>query len=256
MTLQELEQKRQQKGYTYKQVSEMSGLSEEVVIRALKEQEFPGYEVMRVLEKVLCRRDSPDLVREAQPAYAERADGYTLEDYYALPEDRRVELIDGVFYDMAAPDYRHQAVMGHLFHVIYSYIQKKKGRCIVFVSPIDVQLDRDDKTMVQPDIVVLCDRDKLKDGHIVGAPDFLIEILSESTRKKDMTVKLRKYKAAGVREYWMVDREHEKVIVYNWEESDFPAVYDFNHKVPAGIYQGDLEIDFAQIKEKMKYFDS
>ncbi len=176
---------------------------------------------------------------------------YTIEDYYALPEGIRVELIDGVFYDMPSPSYVHQMIQGCIFTAIYHYIREKKGKCLVFMAPADVQLDCDDKTMVQPDVLIICDKGKIKERCAMGAPDFVAEILSDSTRKKDMTVKLRKYKNAGVREYWLIDEKNDSVVVYNFEKNDMPVLYGFDSKIPVGIYQGDLEIDFAEIKKEV-----
>ena len=92
--------------------------------------------------------------------------------------------------------------------------KKNKGHCKAFVAPVDVQLDCDDKTMVQPDILIVCDPDKLIKQCVFGAPDFVAEVLSKSTKNKDMNLKLMKYKRAGVREYWLIDTENEKVITY------------------------------------------
>ena len=128
-----------------------------------------------------------------------------------------------------------------------NYIKDKKGKCKTYVSPIDVQLDRDDKTMVQPDVMVVCDRDKIINRCLYGAPDFVVEILSPSTSKKDSTIKLKKYKDAGVREYWMVDPDKKKVVVYDWNKSDMPVVYGFDAKVPVGIFDGECVIDFEEI---------
>lgn len=252
MTLQELEQKRQQHGFSYKQVADLSRLPEELVIRALKHQKFPGYEAMRILEAIFGTRGTPDLIREAKPAYAEETGPYTLDDYFAMPEDRRVELIDGVIYDMTAPFVWHQSIGGYIYYTIYNYIRRKKGKCQVYMAPVDVQLDCDNKTMVQPDVLVLCDTKKNNGRRIMGAPDFLVEVLSHSTRKKDMTIKLRKYKNAGVREYWMVDVKTEKVIVHHFEKSDTTEIYGFDSKVPVGIYNGDLKINFANIRDETR----
>ena len=135
---------------------------------------------------------------------------YTLEDYYALPEDRRVELIDGVIYDMTAPAWSHQDIAGEIFYQLKKYKEENQLRCSPGIAPIDVQLDRDNRTMVQPDVVIVCDRDKITNKVIYGAPDFVLEILSSSTRRKDMFVKAQKYCNAGVKEYWMVDPEKRK----------------------------------------------
>ena len=101
-----------------------------------------------------------------------------------------MELIDGVFYDMEAPSTYHQIIGMELGFLLKSFIKEKGGSCIPFASPVDVQLDCDDKTMVQPDIVVICDRSKFQSGRIYGAPDLIVEVLSPSTRKKDMYIKI------------------------------------------------------------------
>ena len=93
------------------------------------------------------------------------------------------------------------------------HVLDKKGACLPMISPIDVQLDCDDKTMVEPDVVIVCDRDKIINRCIYGVPDFIIEVLSKSTKKKDSVIKLNKYLNAGVREYWMIDPMKKKVIV-------------------------------------------
>ncbi len=178
---------------------------------------------------------------------------YTIEDYYAIPDERRVELIDGVFYDMASPSFAHQVIIMSIANTIQNYIKKKKGRCKVLTAAVDVQLVCDNKTMVQPDIVVLCDKKKNVERCIMGAPDFVAEVLSKSTRKKDMTIKLEKYRNAGVREYWMIDMKNETVIVHEFEKGNMPVIFGFDSKVPVGIFQGDLEIDFADVRADLEW---
>lgn len=198
--------------------------------------------------------DEVNMVKEEAAAYGVKRQGeYTLEDYYAIPDDIRVELIDGVIYDMSAPTLVHQRLAGRIFSILDVFVLSKKGKCIPFVSPIDVQLDCDDKTMVQPDVMVVCDRDKIRNRCLYGAPDFVVEILSPSTSKKDSTIKLNKYKAAGVREYWMVDPDKKKVVVYDWSKSEMPTVYGFDAKVPVGIFRGECEIDFPEIYEQITF---
>lgn len=193
---------------------------------------------------------APQGVREAQPVYSIKKQGeYTLEDYLAIPDERRVELIDGVIYDMSSPLGHHQIIAGQIYFHLVSYISGKGGPCIPFIAPIDVQLDCDDKTIVQPDVLILCDRSKYTPQRIVGAPDFVVEVLSKSTREKDMFLKLNKYRSAGVREYWMVDPDKKTVIAYHFENDDDLSVYTFRDKVPVGIYGGDCVIDFAPIDD-------
>ena len=173
---------------------------------------------------------------------------YTIEDYYALPDDKRVELIDGCFYDMTAPGTIHQIVCGLVFNSIYMFIKENKGSCIPISSPIDVQLDCDDKTMVQPDVIIVCDEDKIKEKAILGAPDFVMEILSPSTRKKDMFTKTHKYCDAGVKEYWMIDPKKKLLIAYNFEDDDVvPAIVPLKGEYAMALYEGKLKINLDEI---------
>ncbi len=198
--------------------------------------------------------DEVNMVKEEAAAYGVKQQGeYTLEDYYAIPDERRVELIDGVIYDMASPSSVHQDLVTEIALILRGFVKKHKGKCKVYASPLDVQLDCDDKTMVEPDVLVVCDRDKIIKRCIYGAPDFVVEVLSLSTSKKDSVLKLKKYKAAGVREYWMVDPDKKKVVVYDWSKSELPTIYGFDTKVPVGIFHGDCEIDFAEIYQEIAF---
>ena len=199
-----------------------------------------------------------NMVKESALYYGSKRQGeYTIEDYYALPDDQRVELIDGVFYDMAAPLSVHQLIGGKIYQILSEYIGRKKGMCIAFDSAMDVQLDCDDRTMVQPDVFVICDRDKITRRGIFGAPDFVIEVLSKSTKKKDMFIKLSKYKNAGVREYWMVDPEKKIVLVYDFQNDDDVQLYGFEATIPVSIFNGDCQIDFKEVYDYVKFlYDS
>lgn len=198
----------------------------------------------------------PDKVREESVYYAEKQKKqgeYTIEDYYGLSDDVRAELIDGEIYDMSAPQVAHQVLLGSLFNRLSEFIKRKGRQCLPLVAPVDVQLDMDDKTMVQPDILVLCNRDKLKKRVIYGAPDMIIEILSKSSWKKDTFFKLGKYLDAGVREYWMVDPDRKKVVVYDFEHSPTTVIYGFEEQVPVRIFRGECVIDFAEIYREIEF---
>ena len=114
---------------------------------------------------------------------------------------------------------------------------------------IRVQLDCDNRTMVQPDVIIVCDTDIIIDRCVFGAPDFVLEVLSPSTRRKDCVKKLDKYMEAGVREYWMVDMKQNKVIIYQFESETYPVIYGFEQPIPVGIYDGKLKIDMKLIWE-------
>ena len=170
---------------------------------------------------------------------------YTIDDIYHLPEGQRAELIDGQMYMMAPPTRRHQQMLGALYRKIADYIDKNGGSCEVDIAPFAVFLNADDKNYVEPDISVICDADKLTDKGCTGAPDWIIEIVSPGSRRMDYYTKLFKYQTAGVREYWIVDPEKNRIIVYLFE-SDDTQEYTFLDSVKAGIYE-DLTIDFRSI---------
>lgn len=260
MTIEEMRERKRELGYSYQQIAELSGLPLGTVQKVLGGiTKSPRYDTLKALEGVFG--DKKDMmIREAQAAYMAEQDyersrqgRYTLEDYYALPDDYRAELIDGVFYDMAAPTSVHQAFVGQVYRRLADYIDRKRGTCVPMASPLDVQLDCDDKTMVQPDLLVVCDRSKFQRGVVYGAPDLVIEVLSRSTRRKDMMLKLSKYEAAGVREYWIVDPDKKKVIVYDFESDINVRLYDFTQKVPVGIFSGRCKIDFQDIYEYISF---
>ncbi len=162
---------------------------------------------------------------------------YTVEDIYALPEGERAELIDGQIYYMAAPGRKHQQLLGAVYRKIADYIDSHGGECEVDIAPFAVFLNRDSKNYVEPDISVVCDKGKLDDRGCFGAPDWIIEIVSPSSRSMDYFKKLFKYRSAGVREYWVVDSERQSVTVYNFEQDDM-AEYSFGEEIPVWLYQG------------------
>ena len=139
------------------------------------------------------------------PALQAEQEIFTLEQYEALPEDKRVEVFEGVVYDMASPSQEHQAISMELSNIIYNYMKRKKGSCQLFSAPFDVKLSDKPLTIVQPDIMVICDKDKLDGKRCNGAPDFIIEIVSPGNPSDDYIRKLYYYKNYGVRKYWIVD---------------------------------------------------
>ena len=140
---------------------------------------------------------------------------YTYTDYESWDDENRYELIDGIAYMMSAPTLEHQSILGELYLQLATWLKGKS--CKVFLSPCDVCLtglgDEDD-TVVQPDILIVCDESKLDKKRCNGAPDMVIEILSPSTSKHDLFIKLEKYQNAGVREYWIVDPDAKSVHVH------------------------------------------
>lgn len=177
---------------------------------------------------------------------------YTGEDYDNLPDDVRAELIDGYFYNMSPPNRRHQRILGLLFNQIFNHISENNGDCEVYPAPFAVNLFPErDNTYVEPDISVICDKDKLTDRGCAGAPDWIIEIISPGNPEHDYVRKLSLYMEAGVREYWIVNPIKETIFVYSFKAEDStPEMYTFEQQVPAGIYPG-FSINFLEIAKML-----
>lgn len=190
--------------------------------------------------------------QEEDPYGTKKQGEYTVEDYYALPEDKRYELIDGVIYDMASPTVLHQMIAGTLYYQLMKCVEQHGiETCFPYIAPLDVQLDKDDKTMVQPDVIVSCEPENDLEKRIFGAPAFVAEVISPSSHKKDMFLKLWKYKNAGVKEYWLIQPEKQQVIVYLFYKDDDIAIYSFEDKIPVSISNGLCEVSFAGIKQRI-----
>lgn len=173
---------------------------------------------------------------------------YTEDDYYNLPENIRAELIEGnVIYNQAAPSRIHQTILMELSGTIRDYLKSKGGPCRVYPAPFAVKLKKDRKTIVEPDISVICDPNKLTDRGCTGAPDWIIEIVSPGNSSNDYILKLNLYANSGVREYWIVDPDKTRVFVYFLEKAKFEVeTYTFHDKIKVNIYD-DLSIDFTEL---------
>ena len=263
MDIERLKRRKRQLGYTNEEVARRSGVPLGTVQKVLgNTTRNPRKETVlalaRVLDPVMAMEMDSDgsELKETVFAYKTKAakeqGEYTLDDYYAMPEDRRVELIDGVIYDMNAPSMAHQIVAGEVYHQLVECIEEHDMPCMPGIAPIDVQLDRDDRTMVQPDVLIAMDPD-LNIGHcLFGTPEFIMEVLSPSTRSKDQILKLGKYKNAGCLEYWVADPENERVTVYYFRDETWPQIYSFDDQVPVRISDGLCAIDFARVKRKLQ----
>ncbi len=172
----------------------------------------------------------------------------TLEQYENLPEDIRAEVFEGQIYYMAGPSQVHQTILLELSSALNAYVKNKKGGCRVFIAPFDVKLSTSPLLLVQPDIMIICDKDKLDGKRCNGAPDFIIEIVSPSNPSDDYIRKLYYYKNYGVQEYWIVDPTSQTVLVYIFEQDSFNVrQYSFQNKIKVNIYD-DLWIDFAELE--------
>lgn len=170
----------------------------------------------------------------------------TIDDIYALPDGQRAELIDSRMYMMAPPNFRHQKLVMELSAVIHQYIKDHGRNCEVLPAPFAVFLNEDDRNYVEPDISVICDKDKLNDKGCSGAPDWIIEIVSPSTQQMDYGIKLFKYRTAGVREYWIINPTTHIVNVYDFENENGTCQYRFDDNISVCIYR-DFSIRISDL---------
>ena len=283
VTIKELKERKKELCYSNKMISDISGVPVSTLQKIFGgSTETPRYETLLKLERALFPVDRD--LRVGDPYY--RPDGglykmyvedpleaygysafsgydrdfttngkkqgrYTVKDYLALPDDVRMELINGKFYDMAAPTTTHQFITAEVYVQLSSALLSSDGDCMPFASPVDVQFEDDDNAedMLQPDVVVVCDKRKYINtkGRIIGSPDLAVEVLSPSTRNKDKIIKLNKYWQKGVREYWVVDPERQMVHVYCFGNANGFGEYTFEDRVPVSIFDGKISVNFASI---------
>ena len=171
------------------------------------------------------------VLREPWGAYAAKKEEYTIEDIYALPEGVRAELIDGEIYYMATPTRTHQKIVGEMYLAVAGFVRSHGGACEVYIPPYAVYLNADNSIYLEPDL----------------APDWVVEVVSPSSKRMDYLLKLFKYRTAGVREYWIINPEKRIVSVYSWIEGHESAdMYSFGDEIPSGIYP-DLKIRLADV---------
>ncbi|MBQ9890543.1 MAG: Uma2 family endonuclease [Firmicutes bacterium] len=225
MTVEELKARKKALGYTNKMISELSGVPLGTVNKVFSgSTDAPRYSTLRAIEDVLRAR-----------------------------EYHRVELIEGNFYDMAQPSLLHQNVVLSLT-LQFKECEKAhpEKKCRVFLSPVGVKLAPDNKTMVEPDVVMFYGDEYIRDLRCVsGPPQFLAEVLSPSNRDHDVFLKYSIYKKYGVLEYWIIDPDKEQVLVHLLQEQELPKSYTFDDNVPIGISDGLCSIDFSSIKEEL-----
>ena len=186
-------------------------------------------------------------VKEAQVDYNKR---YTYSDYVKWDDDKRWELIDGVPYLMSAPSRQHQKLLGNLYIQFRPFLKGKK--CKVYFAPFDVRLNADtfDNTVVQPDLIVICNHEILNNAGCAGSPDLVVEILSPSTSRYDRTLKFDIYLKAGIREYWIIDPEAKTLAVNQLSNGSYIThLYTNEDTVPAHVLEG-LSINLAEVFEE------
>ncbi|MEQ8222023.1 MAG: Uma2 family endonuclease [Candidatus Eremiobacterota bacterium] len=178
---------------------------------------------------------------------------YTYKDYINWDDSEYWELIDGIAYQMAPPSTRHQEISGAIFNKFYNYLEDKT--CKVYTAPFGVRLPVENepdeliKNALLPDIVIVCDKNKIDEAGCRGTPDLIVEILSPSSSKRDLEDKLALYEKALVKEYWIVDPLNKFIQVYTLNENNLygkAKVYSKDDRIKVSIFS-DLEIDLTTV---------
>jgi len=174
---------------------------------------------------------------------------YTYADYLEWEGPQRYQLFNGEVFQMASPSVAHQALLVQLLLQFGNWLQGKP--CKVFAAPLDVRLfpeeDNSDDTVVQPDLLVVCDKGKLGKGSVNGPPDLVVEIASPSNSRRELFIKFQYYLKAGVREYWVIHPEEEGVEVHIYENGHYiSTAYKGNARVPVTVLPG-LEIPLKDL---------
>ena len=232
MTIEQMKKKKLELGLTAEMIADQSGVPVSTVRKIFSgATKAPRKLTIDAIAKVL------NSAGEAGHNHGEDASGYHHGAAYEQIES-----------DIAAPSLRHQSILLSLAIQFRECIKEHNQACEVYIAPCDVRLDKDDYTMVQPDLFVICgeyDRNALC---YEGAPDLAVEILSPTTRSKDMLLKLFKYQQAGVREYWIVDPKFNKVTVHYFDTEEYdPKQYSFEDIIPIEISGRQCSIDLTKI---------
>ncbi len=163
----------------------------------------------------------------------------TADDYWNLPDGQRAELVDGELYAMTPPGRTHQKIVAGFVQRLRNFVDDNGGPCEVYPAPFAVNLDGNDETWLEPDVVVVCDPSKLSERGCEGAPDFVAEVVSPSSLNRDYFLKATRYQRAGVREYWIVDPSCRQVTVYRYETPEHVLrTGTFEEPLAVGIFPG------------------
>lgn len=170
----------------------------------------------------------------------------TINELSRMGESRDLQLINGQLVVSEMAGVSHQRMVKRLGRAISDFVEKKQGICEVFDVGVNVYLDEDEYTLVIPDLAVVCNPSQITERGVDGAPDWVIEVVSPSTRQNDYHKKLHKYMDAGVREYWIVDMDRRMVSVCINGEPMQVTIYSFDDEIPVHIYGGDLSISICK----------
>ena len=269
MTLEEMRERKRALGYSNEILAEKSGVPLATVQKVLSGiTKSPRRKTVEALERALTKNRLPEqrlseelpyavdrdgcitqridywdpalqarMVREAAVEYGVKRK-YTMEDIRALPEGVRAELIDGKMIFMASPNRTHQRINGGMHLAVANYIRDTGRDCEIYIPPYGVFLHADESEYFEPDLTIFCDHEKSRFDGCFGAPDWIVEVVSPSSKSNDYGKKLFKYREAGVKLYWIIDPMREMTLIYDFSGTE--AVGE-----TTGLYPFDEELSCA-----------
>ena len=247
MTIQEMQQRKAELGLTYEQIAERCGIATITVQRIMTGvTENPRPYTLELIETALDYPEIKENVFQYDFSNTNERE-YTAEEYFKIKDYQRYELIDGVLYETAVPDVAHQDICGELFFQLKSQARQNEGLCAVRLSPSSLKLG--DRTVVQPDIYIQL-RDNRNDRLSLA---FAAEVVSPSSKLNDYIRKPEVYLRGGVREYWIIDHEKDRILTYNFESDDpAPKIYSFRTPIPVAIWNGTSIVELSAIKKTLE----
>lgn len=242
MTVEEMIRKKEETGYSLKKISESSGVPVVTLQKIFAgKTEHPRRNTLNAIEKVFLLKKE-EYSMDSSFDFSGCGDGLRR-------KNSLWEVVDGMGYELDIPETMHQEIVSYIHMCLYQYVRTKEYVCKIYTFPISVYPEDDTDTILRPDLFLVSEENKIRKNGVYTAPDFVLEVLSRETRKKDMSVKLQKYVSSGVKEYWMLDPDQEKLVVYNFMEEDFfPCVYTLQEKIPVALWNGELKIDLEPVK--------
>lgn len=238
---------RRARGYSQAYMAEKLGIARSTYAGYETGKRSPDIEMLAKVSKELFvsadellgryNYGTPDLIKEEKAQYIVEPK-FSAGDYFQMPDCADYELIEGELVKKNAPGDRHQIIVVQMVMHFYHFIKSKCKKCEVIPAPFCVVLSEQNAVVVQPDISVICNREFIRNGICIGAPDLIVEVTSKENRKYDYSEKLHIYDKYGVREYWLVDPEKEYIIMYALEDCDAPVFVPFAETVSSRVVKG------------------
>ena len=276
MTLEEMRERKRALGYSNEILAERSGVPLATVQKVLSGiTKNPRRKTVEALELALTKKSLPEhepvgelpysvgrdgcitkrvdywdpalqarMIREAAVEYG-AGRNYTMDDIRALPEGIRAELIDGKMIFMATPNRTHQRINGGMYLAAANYIRDTGKDCEIYIPPYGVFLHADESEYFEPDLTIFCDHEKSRFDGCFGAPDWIVEIVSPSSKSNDYGKKLFKYREAGVKLYWIIDPMREMTLIFDFSGDETvgetTGLYPFDEELSCSLCP-DLKI--------------